>query len=239
LLLNRDDACLAGPAYAPLARCVEVISVASLLSPSNGTSSRGAHSLPCCSASPCTDLVLLAPQRASSTRVALRSSPSSGASSRGSRSVPYFISTSQECDVKGRSLPCGSASPLHGPGHPCTPTKSFTHVALRSSPSRGESSPGWRSLPSCSQGGVPALSHHCTHCSTWRVEVSTVASLLSPSHGASSRGRAAYLLAHKVLCLPCRIPAPAAPAFRVEGSHVASLSSRLGGESLASSGSVP
>jgi hypothetical protein len=86
------------------------------------------------------------------------------------------------------SVPCCSLSPLHGPGHPCTPTKSSTPVALRSSPSSGPSSRSSRSGPSCSQDGVSALPHHCTHRSAWRVEVSTVASLLAPSHGASSRG---------------------------------------------------
>jgi hypothetical protein len=87
-----------------------------------------------------------------------------------------------------RSVPCCSASPLHGPGHPCTPTKSSTPVALRSSPLHGASWRGSRSVPSCSQGAMPAWPHHCTHRSTRRVEVISVASLLSPSHGASWRG---------------------------------------------------
>ncbi len=40
------------------------------------------------------------------------------------------------------SLPCGSASPVPGPGPPCTPTKSSTRVALLSSSSHGESREG-------------------------------------------------------------------------------------------------
>jgi hypothetical protein len=45
-------------------------------------------------------------------------------------------------DFKGRSVPCCSASPLCGPGHPCIPPLSFIRVAIMSSPSSGASSRG-------------------------------------------------------------------------------------------------
>jgi hypothetical protein len=96
-----------------------------------------------------------------------------------------------------------------------------------------------RSVPSYSQGAVPALPQHCTHRSTWRIEVNDVASCSSPSHGASSRvSRSVPCCSTGLCCLAASLLHPPLGMAR-RGQHCSLLVVTIGRRKPRASRSIP